>query len=60
MLPSYQTGGPLEKRQLGARIDADLYRKLRVLAARQDTTVAALLEEAIELVLQRYQRGARA
>ncbi|MDB4914766.1 MAG: hypothetical protein JWM95_2410 [Gemmatimonadetes bacterium] len=46
----------MTKRQLGARIDAELYRKLRVLAAERDVPVATLLEEAVTLVLRKYRR----
>ena len=46
----------MTKRQLGARIDADLYRQLRVLAAERDMPVATLLEEAVTLLLRKYQR----
>lgn len=50
----------MAQQQLGARIDADLYRELRVLAAQRDTTVAALLEEGIKLVLRKYRQRAAA
>lgn len=45
-----------EKRQLGARVQSDLYRKLRILAAQRDTTIAALVEEAILDLLRKYSR----
>ena len=41
---------------MGARIDSSLYRKLRVLAAERDLTVAALLEEAVLDLLKKYAR----
>lgn len=46
-----------EKRQLGARIPAELYRSLRILAAEQETTIAALVEEAIIALLRKHRRS---
>lgn len=47
-----------DKQQIGARIPSDLYRKVRVLAAEEDTTVAALIEEAVkDLLRKRSRRG---
>jgi hypothetical protein len=42
------------KKQTGARIPADLYRRLKVLAALRDTSVGALLEEAIVDLLRKH------
>lgn len=42
------------KQQTGARIDAELYKRLRLLAVEQETTAAALLEEAIIDLLRKY------
>ncbi len=44
------------KKQLGARVDSDLYRKLRVLAAQKDIKIADLVEEAIGDLLKKYAR----
>ena len=43
-------------RQLGARIDAALYKDVKRLAVEQDTSVAALLEEAVRMLLRKYER----
>jgi hypothetical protein len=45
-----------EQRQIGARVPAELYKKLRVLAAERETTIAALVEEAITDLLRKYAR----
>lgn len=45
-----------DKQQLGARIDAELYKRLRILAARESTTVSALVEEAVIDLLRKYRR----
>jgi predicted transcriptional regulator len=42
------------KKQLGARIDSDLYRKIRVLAAQTDIKIADLIEEAIRDLLKKH------
>ncbi len=44
------------KRQLGTRVAPDLLRRLRILAAERETTVQALIEEAITNLLRKYQR----
>lgn len=44
------------KKQLGARIPPEVYKKLRVLAAQRDTTIAALVEEAILDLLRKYRK----
>jgi hypothetical protein len=44
-------------RQTGARIDAETYRQLRILAAKRDTTFSALLEEGARLVIAKYRKG---
>lgn len=44
----------MEKVQLGARIKSDLYRRVRVLAAKQDKNISDLVEEALRDLLQKY------
>lgn len=45
------------RKQVGARIAADIYRELKVLAAQKDVKVGELVEEAIRQYLNR--RSAR-
>lgn len=45
-----------DKRQFATRVTPDLLRKLRILAAERETTVQALIEEAITNLLRKYQR----
>lgn len=52
-------GKPPDRRQLGARVSSDLYRRLRVLAAERETTISALVEEAIRDLLSKYARSRR-
>ncbi len=42
-----------ERRQTGAKLDTELLRELKVLAARHDTTLGELLEQAMKEYLQR-------
>jgi hypothetical protein len=41
------------RKQVGARIAADIYRELKVLAAQRDVKVGELVEEAIRQYLKR-------
>lgn len=41
-----------EKKPLGARIDADLYRRAKVIAINQDMSFGKLLEKALEYYLE--------
>jgi hypothetical protein len=45
-----------ETKQVGARISADLYRRLRVLAAERDRTIGDLLQEAVKDLLRKYSK----
>lgn len=45
-----------KKKQTGARIAPELYRRLRVLAAERDRRIGDLVEEAIEDLLKKYKR----
>ena len=45
------------RKHVGAYVDADTARQLRVLAAEHDTTTQALIEQAIELLFQAHRRG---
>jgi hypothetical protein len=46
-------------KQLGARIDARLFRDLRVLAAKEGRTMQDLTEEALRDLLAKYKGGKR-
>jgi hypothetical protein len=44
----------MTKRQLGVRVDGKLYKALKVLAVQRDTSVQALLEESMRMMLRRF------
>jgi predicted DNA-binding protein len=46
----------VEKKQTGARIPPELYRRLKVLAAQHDRRIGELVQEAIEDLLKKYKR----
>ncbi len=43
-----------DKKQVGARITPELYRKLKILAATQERAIGDLLEEAIRDLLRKH------
>jgi predicted HicB family RNase H-like nuclease len=45
------------KIQLGARIDPALHRKLKILAAKESTTIGVLVEEAVRMLLNARKRA---
>lgn len=45
-----------ERKSFGFRLDADLVKRLKIVAVNQDKAVNVLIEEAIELLLQKYNK----
>ena len=45
------------RRQIGVKLDMDLWRELRILALEEDRTAGELLEEAMREYLERHRRG---
>jgi predicted transcriptional regulator len=43
-----------ERKSFGFRLDAELVKQLKIIAVNQDKAVNVLLEEAIELLLKKY------
>jgi len=48
-----------EQQQIGVRLDADLYRRLKILAAEREVRVGELIEEGIRYILAKYGRSQR-
>jgi len=45
------------RKQIGVKLDMDLWRELRILALEEDRTAGELLEEAMREYLERHRRG---
>ena len=45
-----------ERKSFGFRLDTDLVKRLKLVAVNQDKAVNVLLEEAIELLLKKYNK----
>ncbi len=45
---------PIERKSFGIRLDPDLVKELKILAAKKDSQVNHLLEEAIKDLLEKY------
>lgn len=62
MLPTTEAAVPArgeEKVQMGVRVDAELYRRYKVLAAERGATVAELVERAMREALPKLRREGR-
>ena len=46
-----------DRRQIGVKLDSDLWRQVRILALEQDRTAGELLEEAMREYLERNKRA---
>ena len=49
--------GERERKQIGVKLDVDLWRELRILALEKDRTAGDLLEEAMREYVARHKRG---
>lgn len=55
--PAFDRPSRRNTKLIGGHFSPDLARQLRMLAAEEDTTIQALLEEAIQLLLTKKARG---